>query len=160
MLRVRCCNLDFEARARRLQQHMAQRADALTVPGRCQVCGHVLPIAYRAMRCINPHEDPRKAEYECKEEAPGSEGALEFERRIGAGTVDHFPADGWIILRVSACAGIDEAIWKRMRKLQAEEKLEALKASARGPGEKPRRMRGDPVQPFHPSRPQLYAHND
>jgi len=91
-----CSALDREHLVKRLADYLYRKPEVELQAGVCQVCGHALPVAYRAVKWKDGHAQT----VDC---LPGSEEAAKFEGRITAGTLPTYDEHGWWFFRQCAC---------------------------------------------------------
>lgn len=119
-----CSALDRDRLVKRLADHLWHNPVREYRPGVCQVCGHALPVAYRAVRF---HDG------KCKtlEVAPGSEEQERLEAKIRDGSYVNGTAHGWWIMDVRGCDALGPewvpegvSVWTEARAIVAEGKKE------------------------------------
>lgn len=108
--------------------------------GVCQLCGRALPVAYRAVRYRGD------GNVDLREAAPNTAEAEKLRERFEKDGLANLGADGWIVLRVSACECLNEDVFRAAdREIERRRREEFGRGKLRAPiTSKPPRLR-DPV---------------
>lgn len=122
IFKLPCSHLDHAGRVDRLVMHIWRRGEGHKIEaGTCQVCGHQLPIAFRA---IKPSTTPEKPA-EVVEIPSGSKEATDIRARIANGSLwDSFERTGWLIFDCCACPSLTESVWAEAQKAVEQKQRE------------------------------------
>ncbi|RMH26839.1 MAG: hypothetical protein D6692_08565 [Planctomycetota bacterium] len=117
-----CDRVSRESRINRLADYLYRKPVVVLTAGVCQVCGHKLPVAYRAVR-VDEHGNTQ-----WNEVPPGCEKAERLAARVASGEIfETLERTGWLILQKCACESLDEHVWREATAL-AEERRRSARA--------------------------------
>jgi hypothetical protein len=150
-----CRELSTEQRAHRLACYLWDKPERETRAGVCQVCGHALPVSYRAVKATEG------AANEVIETPAGSEQEKAIRAKIASGSIwDAFERTGWTIFDCRSCDAITPEVWTWAKRINDEKKRERAAVGKSAPAQpepapkQPRKFSNFP-QPL--SREQLTA---